>query len=599
MLLRDPAALDARCAQGHQLLSAGREAEAEAVFRAVLALEGGNILALEGIGLIADRRGDLPAAKEAFTQVLALKPMRLEAQVKLAEILDKLGETQRSAELLDAALDREPAHAGALFLRADQLTDEGLHAEVHRRFRAAVTRDHVLDRLVEAWISGKWENSDWRGYDEGLAYLGKTLRAGRDVGEPMTLMRVSENPAELLLAAQRYAARRIPAFAPLWQGGRRREGRIRLAYFSTDFRDHAVAHIFAGLIENHDRERFEITAYSFGEPSDHPIRRRIETAFEHFLDVRAWSDEQIARDARARDIDIAVSLNGYTRGARPEIFARRCAPVQVNYMGFPGTMGARWMDYLIADPHAVPPRAERFYSESVARLPETYQAPGSPNLPSVPEVTRAGEGLPDGAFVFTNMNQTVKITPAVFGTWLRILEQVDNSVLWLGRSSNLAMKHLRGYAAEAGVDPDRLVFCAHVKDRDHHLARFAHADLFLDTLPYNAHSVATEALAGGVPIVTCRGETFPGRVCAGLLTVAGLPDLVTDNLADYEALAVAIARDPGRLAALRARVRDARQGPLFDPVRYARHLEAAFEAMHARAVAGQKPASFDAPLRSD
>jgi predicted O-linked N-acetylglucosamine transferase (SPINDLY family) len=318
----------------------------------------------------------------------------------------------------------------------------------------------------------------------------------------------------------------------------------------------------------------------------------VRQTFERFVDVRALSDQAVVDLAREMEIDIAVDLMGFTKGGRTDIFAHRAAPVQAAYLGYPGTMGAPYIDYIIADSLVIPAGAEPDYSEKIVRLPGSYQV-NDRNRPIAGRTfTRAGQGLPDTGFVFCCFNNTFKITPDVFALWMRILARTDGSVLWLYAENAEAAANLRREAATARVDPQRLHFAEHLPMAEH-LARQRLGDLFLDTLPYNGHATASLALWSGLPVLTRIGDSFAGRVAASLLHAIGLPDLVTTTAQDYEALAVALAASPDRLHALRARLEANRlTTPLFDTARFARHLEAAFEAMHARALAGLPPADL-------
>jgi predicted O-linked N-acetylglucosamine transferase (SPINDLY family) len=366
--------------------------------------------------------------------------------------------------------------------------------------------------------------------------------------------------------------------------------RIRIGYFSADFRAHPVSILSAELFETHDRARFEVSAFAFGPDSRDPMRTRLEGAFERFIDVRAQSDREIALLARSLKIDIAVDLGGFTQGCRPGIFALRAAPLQVNYLGYPGTSGAEYMDYLIADPTLIPEHCRAFYSEQILYLPDSC-LPGDSQRPIAAEVlTRAQAGLPATGCVFCCFNNIAKITPDTFSAWMRILAQVPHSVLWLSQTNRQAESNLRRAAADRGVAPQRLIFAERLASLPLHLARQRLADLFLDTLPYNAHTTASDALWAGLPVLTRAGHSFAARVAASLLNAVGLPELITSSAAHFEALAVALAGDHQRLAELRQRLADNRLTmPLFDTQRYTRHLETAYTMIHARFLEDRAP----------
>jgi predicted O-linked N-acetylglucosamine transferase (SPINDLY family) len=321
------------------------------------------------------------------------------------------------------------------------------------------------------------------------------------------------------------------------------------------------------------------------------MRTRLKQGFERFIDVRAKSDAEIARLVRELEVDIAVDLKGYTSDARPAIFSHRPAPVQVNYLGFPGTMGAPFMDYLIADHVIVPEEHKPFYSEQIVWLPDTYQ-PNDRSRDIGAPIDRASVDLPEPGFVFCSFNNSYKIQPVIFDIWMRLLREVTGSVLWLLEDNPAATHNLKREAASRGTDPRRLVFAPRFGQPEH-LARQSLADLFLDALPYNAHTTASDALWMGLPIVTCAGSTLAGRVASSLLMAIGLPELVTDSLDEYEALALRLARDPAALAAIKSKLAANRESlPLFDIRRFTRHLEAAYTTMHERHVRGLPPAGF-------
>jgi predicted O-linked N-acetylglucosamine transferase (SPINDLY family) len=396
------------------------------------------------------------------------------------------------------------------------------------------------------------------------------------------------------MCAERYIAdRHPPAPVPLWRGERYRHDRIRVAYLSADFHDHATAHLAAGLFEHHDRARFETFAVSFGPDDRSAMRQRLERAFGRFIDVRGKTDQAIAELVRRHEIDIAVDLKGVTLGARPGVLARRPAPLQVNYLGYPGTMGAPYIDYLIADAFVVPPDGEGAYSEKVVRLPDCYQINDATRPVAQAPPSRAQAGLPPDAFVFCCFNNNYKITPDLFDVWMRLLRAVEGSVLWLLEGNAHAPGNLRREAQARGVAADRLVFAPRLADLDAHLARHRLADLFLDTHYCNAHTTASDALWAGLPLLTCAGATFASRVAGSLLHAVGLPELVTHSLADYEALALTLARDEILLADVRDRLaRNRLTVPLFDTARTTRAIEQAFTAMWERHKGNEPPKGF-------
>jgi predicted O-linked N-acetylglucosamine transferase (SPINDLY family) len=363
---------------------------------------------------------------------------------------------------------------------------------------------------------------------------------------------------------------------------RPRRDKIRLGYYSADFHNHAVCYLMAELFERHDKTRFEVLGFSFGRDRHDEMRTRVSAAMDQFLDVRFLSDSEVTRLSRQLEVDIAVDLMGFTQHARTGIFAHRAAPIQVNYLGYPATMGAGYIDYLIADPTLIPQASRQHYTEKIIYLPDSFQA-NSRTEPSTKPYPRPQEQ----GFVYCCFSNNYKITPAIFDVWMRILQRVEGSVLWLLEGNPWAADNLRAEAARRGISPHRLIF-ARGLPLSQHLARLQSADLFLDTLPFNAGAMASPALWAGLPVLTCMGEALAGRMAASLLRALDLPELVTTNLADYEALAVELALDTNRYQDLRQKLhRNRLTAPLFDASLFTRHLEAAYDAMYDSYQAGE------------
>lgn len=432
------------------------------------------------------------------------------------------------------------------------------------------------------------EICDWRGGDTQVQALRESIaRLPDDAAEqntPFAHITLLDDPA-LQLKAARACARYYAAMPRVEPRAPVKRDRLRIGYVSADFHRHATSFLMAEVLERHDRSRFEIFAYSHGRDDGSAMRRRIEAAAEHFVDLQADSVFDMARRIREDEIDILVDLKGYTQNARPPLFAMRAAPLQVSYLGFPGTTGADYIDYVIGDPVVTPLDHAGFYSERIAQLPGCYQCnDGTRPIPVPP--SRASQGLPEEGLVLCAFNQPYKISPEVFDVWCRILHRVPGSVLWLLTWNKDAPAALQREAQARGVDPQRIVFAPTVHQQEH-LERFGCADLFLDTWPCNAHTTASDALWAGVPIVTYTGRTFASRVAGSLLNAVGLPELVCDSVARYESLVVELAQDTERLAGLRARVQAARlESALFDGAGLARGIEHLYERMWERALAG-------------
>jgi len=416
--------------------------------------------------------------------------------------------------------------------------------------------------------------------------------AGRLAAAPFVMVHLSSSASTQLLCARRYAEDKYPPAPPLWRGETYKHGRIRVGYVSGELREQATAYLAADLFETHDQSAFEIHAFAIGPKDASPMRRRLEKAFDNFHDMGSAIPSETAQLVRASEIDILVNLNGYFGAEQTTIFALRPAPVQVNYLGFPGTMGAPYIDYIIADPIVIPEDQQRHYSEKIAYLPDSYQCNDRKRRISERPFTRSECGLPENGFVFSCFNSSHKLMPDVFAAWMRILSDTAGSVLWLLDSNPIVQANLAREADRLGVAPSRIVFGPLMKLEDH-LARLKLSDLVLDTLPHNAHTTASDALWCGVPVITCVGRTFAGRVAASLLNAVGLPELITRTTAEYEALAVKLAREGPLIAALRAKLAgNIKDRPLFDTPRFARHLEAAYNVMCERQRRGLPTASF-------
>ena len=507
-----------------------------------------------------------------------------EARYREGNALFAQGRYADAVASYDAALVERPDLVDALCNRANAYRSLGRPGEAVADLEKAVTLDprhaFALPMLMEAEMHiCKWD----RMFDR-LAALNAGIDEDRFRVSPLVLMMCVSDPARQSRGFRRYAhhlLRSCPA-APRprpWT-----HEKIRLAYMSSDFRQHAVSFLAAELFERHDRARFEVIAISHGPDDASPLRRRLQAAFDEFHDVPSSSDQAIADLMRRREIDIAVDLSGLTALGRIGVLARRPAATQVSWLGYPATTGADCVDYVLADPIALPHALQPFFTERIVHLPDCY-FPRDTQQAVAPGRTRAEVGLPPDGFVFCCFSQSYKFTPGMFDIWMRLLRGVAGSILWLAAAHPPAIANLRREAAARGVDPSRLVFAPQVDIADH-LARQHHADLFLDTIPFNALTTAMDALWMGVPLLTCLGKSFVGRGAASALNAIGLPECVTGNLRDYEALALRLAQQPERLREIRARLAGNRStAPLFDVDRFRRNIEDAYLMMHQAAAA--------------
>ena len=542
--------------------------------------------------LSALRRWD--EALAGYDRAIAIDPGYAEAHYNRANALKTIKRPGEALRGYDRAIALKPDHAEAYANRGNTFKDLNRWEDALASYETALALKPDIEFVQGARLYAKTRLCDFSGLDAKIAALEQGIREGRKVCTPFQVLAICGSAALQLRAAELYAEAgkaelaalpAIPKYAP--------HDKIRLGYFSADFHEHATMHLMAELFERHDRSRFELIAFSFGPERADAMRARARNAFGRFIDVRDRTDRDVALLARALEIDIAVDLKGFTQDDRAGIFAHRAAPIQVSYLGYPGTMGTDDIDYIIADRIIVPEGSERHYREKIVRLPNSYQVNDRKRAISHRAFARAELGLPPSGFVFACFNNGYKITPLLFDCWMRLLNACDGSVLWLLEDNAAAARNLKREAAARGIWEERLIFAPRMEAAEH-LARLRLADLFLDTLPYNAHTTASEALWAGLPVLTSLGEAFAGRVAASLLHAVGLPELVTASLDDYEARARELANDAPQLAAIRQKLATNRlTTPLFDAGQFARHIEAAYAAMYARCRSGLAPAGID------
>ena len=547
---------------GLALAELKRFQDAEAAYRAAIELEPGSPEAWSNLGNLLTEALRLEEAEAAYRKALDLDPRSAETWSNLGNALRELKRFEAAIECLERARALNPN----------------------------------LDYGQGTLLATRMRICDWTAMEAEAADVIAAIAAGKKAGKPFDVLSLSADGAVQRAAAEIWSRDRWPQPpAALARGARQGKERITVGYFSADFHDHATAHLMIGFFERHDRTAFETIAFDFGPRRDDEMARRLPAAFDRFIDVRSMADDEIADLSRQLGVDIAVDLKGFTQDSRPGIFSRRAAPIQVSYLGYPGTLGSSWMDYLLADPVVIPPTHFAFYAEKIVHLPHCYQVNDAARPIADTAWRREDAGLPADGFVFCCFNNSFKINPEVFDAWMRILTQVEGSVLWLLQDSPAAARHLGAQAVRRGVAAERLVFAPRVPVAEH-LARHRLADLFLDTLPYNAHTTASDALWAGLPVLTCMGESFASRVAASLLSAVGLPELMAPNREAYERLAVVLATEPPRLRSVWERlVHNRLSAPLFDTALSTRHIEAAYVAMMDRHRSGQAPAHLQVP----
>jgi len=561
--------------------------EAEACFRRVVAIEPCDADALFHLGALLHRRMQLDEAANTFRLALRHAPDNPHLWMHLGDVnIVRLthGSLREAAECFRKAIALRPELANAHFILGHVYHYEGKHDEAVRSYQEALRLEPGTVAFGASLLTEMQHLCDW----SRLGELSESQRRSatehpEQPVQPFGLLSIPSTPAEQLACASNLSR---------WIAGtmrRQRErlnfrfyrsqnDRLRIGYLSAEFHAHATAYLAAELFELHDRSRFEIFAYSYGPDDRSAVRARLQSSFDRFVDLRSLSHAESATAIHADGVDILVDLKGYTVHARPEIVALRPAPVQVNYLGYPGTMGADFVDYLVGDRFITPVEQAGDYSEKLVLMPDSYQV-NDRRRPIAETPSRQALGLPEHGFVFCCFNQAYKILPDVFSAWMRMLKAIPGSVLWLLEWNRWTVQNLRREASGYGVDPSRLVFAPQLPLPEH-LGRLPAADLFLDTLPVNAHTTASDALWAGLPLLTIAGETFASRVAGSLLAAVGVPELITHSLAEYETLGLRLARAPGQLAELRNRLsRNRDTAPLFDTPRFVRHLEAAYEAM--------------------
>jgi len=619
-----------RCGHATVLRQLGRHSKALAELDFVLTIEPRNAEALSDRALVLSLLGQDVLAFQSCQRAIAIRPEFAMAHNNLGVILQGTGRLKDALDSLNQCLRFDPDLAVAWDNRGAVLRDLGLVDEAMQSFDRALALDGMrvdtlLHRADLTWSTRKdyeaavadmleaqaldprcdylagelmhlrMQAGDWRDFEKNVTTLRAGVRAGYKMARPFMFQAVSQVPSELKICSQTYAVDRFPD-----RGAKKSpvlKDRIHIGYLAGEFRDHPTGYLMAGVFEMHDRDTFRVFGLDNSLDDKSDLRARLMSGFDEVISITQLGAEEAAQKIRAAGIDILVNLNGYFGRSRMDICSLRPADLQVNYLGFPATLGAPYIDYLVADRFVIPESECDFYTEKIAWLPTCYQANDSRRRVASAKPSRSACGLPDRGFVFCNFNQSYKLTPDMFSAWLRILGRVEHSLIWLLDDNPAFRKHLWEAAEQGGIGRERVVFAPRLSI-DEHLARLTQADLFLDTLPYNAHTTGADALWSGVPVLTCRGSAFAGRVGESLLNAVALPELVTNTLDEYENSAVAIASAPERIARLRqhlARYRSSLQ--LFDTPRFLCGLEDAFRMMREGQLRGDEPSSFHVPVR--
>ena len=574
---------------GNVLEAQGKLDEAIQAYSKAIALKPAFVEAYNNLGNALKEQCKLEEAIVAYNQALSLKPDIAEAYHNLGNAFQIQGKLNEAILAYNQALSLKPDYAKAYNNMGNTLLAQGKLDEAIEAYNEALSLkpDYAAARAQK--LHQQAHICDWDKVKDDLQFIADLGTYG-EVVPPFSLLAIEDAPDRHRLRSENYSSKKFLQ-KPLtgFVRPKQKPERLRIGYFSADFKEHAVAHLIAKVIETHDRDCFEVYGYSIGSASNDKMRHRLVNGFDVFHDLNGMSDKDAALLARHDKIDIAVDLTGYTMNSRPGIFAYRAAPIQINYLGFAGTLGADFMDYIVADKHLIPPENHKYFNEKTLYLPNTYMPTDDGRELSEKQMTRSDMGLPDDAFVFCCFNNNYKISSSEFDIWMRLLNKVEGSVLWLRRSNEISHLNIKNEAQKRDVNPSRIVFADRVP-MDEHLARQKLADLFVDTFIYNAHTTATEALWAGLPVITKMGEGFASRVGGSLLNAVGLPELVTETEDAYEALAFELATNSRILGRIRAKLAKNRlTQPLFDTKQYTKHLENGYQQVYQHYFDGKPP----------
>jgi predicted O-linked N-acetylglucosamine transferase (SPINDLY family) len=549
--------------------------------------------AYSNLGVLFFHQEKLPQALQYFSKASSLDPENAGLHNSMGAVLFNMGKLKEAEHAAVRAIKCDPNFSEAYNNLANALYDQGKYAAALEGFiyTLKLKPDHATAHGQMLYLSAQLCN--WAGFEKYRA-VADTLGLKGPAVMPFGLMVYEDNPEKLLARTRNWVNERFRVVPfPAFERPAERPAKLKIGYFSADFHNHATLSLMMGLLRHHDRDRFEIHAYSYGTVKGGEKRQSLVGLVDHVWDIQAVSDVDIVKHARDQGIDIAIDLKGFTQQGRTRLFAHRMAPVQINYLGYPGSIGGDFMDYIVADKVIIPDDLKQYIAEKIIYLPECYQPNDEERVTEDNPGSRAEFGLPETGFVFSSFNSNYKISPREFDIWMRLLKQVEGSVLWLLRANEWAEENLRKEAVARGVDPDRLIFAPRVTEAKH-VARQTHADLFLDTFNVNAHTTASDALWAGLPVLTKVGRQFPARVAASINHTVGLDDLIVETEEAYEALALDLATHPEKLVAIRARlVENIKTGTLFDSERYTRHLETGFAKAYDTWFAGNPPADIE------
>ena len=568
----------------------GRPNLAVESYKKAIALLPNYLVAHNNLGNALKQIGSLEEAVISYQNAIAIKPDYAEAHNNIGIVLKDLGRLEEAVKSYGNAISINPEFYDAYINLAMVLKKLKRLDEALLNYERANELKPDINFIFGHILLAKMSLCIWGNLTIHLKDLTKKINKGQKVVAAFTMLGLIDDPMLQRKTTEIYANDKFPISNSLpkikrYPGHKK----IRVGYFSADFHNHATMHLMAELFECHDKSSFELIAFSFGPDQQDEWRKRALLSFDAFIDVSLKSNEEVSLLSREMEIDIAIDLKGYTQDCRPGIFAKTAAPIQVSYLGYPGTMAVDYMDYLIADQMLIPKESQQHYSEKIVYMPNSYQVNVSQRSLSEISLSREDLGLPELGFVFCCFNNTYKIAPSTFAIWMQILKVVDKSVLWLLVSNDETAKNLIKETEKSGVNKNRLVFAKYVPVEEH-LNRIKHADLFVDNLPYNAHTTSSDALRMGLPVLTCLGKSFSSRVAASLLNAVNLPELITSSQKDYEALAIELATNPKKLKAIKDKLaKNLPSAPLFDTPLFTKHLESAYKTMYDRHHKGLEP----------
>ena len=576
---------------GIALMSLGQLDSAIKNYEKAISIHPKNAEAHLNLGLAYQKLGQLDDSVECYKKSLSAKPDYAEAHNNLGITLMDLGQLTNADESFEKAISINPEYYLAYSNRGNLLTSQKRFDEALLCYQRAIDIEPYKDFILGNFIHTKMHLCMWSELSTFIELLIKKINSNQKIIKPFALLALIDDPEIQKKATEIYANERHTKIQDLSKFKKvLKHKKIRIGYFSADFREHPVANLTAELYERHNRKEFEIYAFSFGPNTNDEMNLRIKAGVDNFYDVHSMSHIDVVKLSRSMEIDIAVDLGGYTQNSRTEIFAMQAASIQVNYLGYSGTMGVDYMDYLIADHTLIPKNKQSYYSEKIAYLPYSFMVNDTKNKTSKRVFTRAEIGLPLNGFIFCCFNNHYKITPGVFASWMRILSKVDGSVLWLAKGNDIAQNNLIFEAKKHNIDESRIIFASRLNLREEHLNRIQIAGLFLDTMPYNAHATTSDALQVNLPVLTCIGNSFASRVAASLINSVNLPELITSTKEQYESLAIQLATNPEQLNIIKEKLKNnLSKSPLYNTPLYTQHLESAYLAMYSKHKNGLDP----------